>query len=97
MLVPGMTNLREEDTMADEDIDYIEVAFETDEDLQKAKTALAFAAETSRPSGLLDPDQWGADSVEAALKPLGIKFEVLEEGFKWDEHGVDDQWDGPSM
>jgi hypothetical protein len=83
--------------MADEDIDYLEVVFETEADLETAKTALPFAAQTSRPSGLLDPNSWDADGVTEALTPLGIKFEVLSDGFKWDEHGDDEQWSGPTI
>lgn len=83
--------------MTDNDIDYLEVAFETEEDLETAKTVLPFSATTSRPSGLINPDNWDKDNVAELLQPLNIKFEVLSEGFKWDEHGDDDQWDGPSL
>lgn len=83
--------------MDGEDIDYLEVAFETNEELEVAKKALPFSAITPRPSGLLIPDQWDKENVEEILKPLNIKFKVLEEGFKWDDHGDDDQWNHPSM
>lgn len=83
--------------MPDNDIDYLEVIFGNEVDLKEAQKHLPFAAITSTPSGLLHPDNWDSENVAETLNPLNIKFTISPIGFKWDEHGDDEQWDGPTL
>lgn len=76
-----------------DNIDYIEVVFENEADRKVAQSVLTFSAITSGNGALLDPKNWDVASITEALAPLGVTYKIPDEGFKWDEHGDDGQWE----